>query len=71
MDLVQYMKEEASKEDSSIWNVNIFGKTMEQMVNEGIQSKASKMTEDSQQKLQNTMEKIVNESNGGMVCIII
>lgn len=70
-DLVNYMKEEASGEDSSIWNVNIFGKTMEQMVNEGIQSKASKITDESQVKLQNTMEKIVNEGNGGMVCIII
>lgn len=70
-DLVNYMKEEAASNEDSIWNVNIFGKTMEQMVNEGIQTKASRMTEDSQQKLQNTMEKIVNESNGGMVCIII
>lgn len=70
-DLIRYMKEEASGEKDSIWNVNIFGKTMEQMVNEGIHTKVSRMTEDSQQKLQNTMEKIVNESNGGMVCIII
>lgn len=70
-DLVNYMKEEAAGDNSSIWNVNIFGKTMEQMVNEGIQSKASKINSDSQQKLQNTMEKIVNEGNGGMVCIII
>ena len=70
-DLVDYMKEESSGDDSSIWNVNIFGKTMEQMVNEGIQTKASKINSDSQQKLQNTMEKIVNEGNGGMVCIII
>ncbi|CDC34569.1 stage IV sporulation protein A [Anaerostipes sp. CAG:276] len=36
-----------------------------------MQSKAQKMTEESQQKLQDTMEKIVNESNGGLVCIII
>lgn len=70
-DLVNYMKEESAGDENAIWNVNIFGKTMEQMVNEGIQQKASRMTEDSQQKLQNTMEKIVNESNGGMVCIII
>lgn len=70
-DLVDYMKKEASGKDTSIWNVNIFGKTMEQMVNEGIQSKASKITDESQLKLQSTMEKIVNEGNGGMVCIII
>lgn len=70
-DLIHYIKEEASGGEDSIWNVNIFGKTMEQMVSEGIQEKASKINQESQLKLQNTMEKIVNESNGGMVCIII
>lgn len=70
-DLVQYIQEEAASGEDSIWNVNIFGKTMEQMVNDGIQSKASKINEESQLKLQNTMEKIVNDSNGGLVCIII
>ncbi len=70
-DLVHYINEEASTGEDSIWNVNILGKTMEQMINEGIQEKASKINEESQVKLQNTMEKIVNESNGGMVCIII
>ena len=70
-DLVAYINEEASAGENNIWNVNIFGKTMEQMISDGIQDKASKINEESQLKLQNTMEKIVNESNGGMVCIII
>ncbi|MBE5955596.1 MAG: stage IV sporulation protein A [Lachnospiraceae bacterium] len=70
-DLINYIKEEASNGEDSIWNVNIFGKTMEQMIADGIQEKASKIHKESQLKLQNTMEKIVNEGNGGMVCIII
>ena len=70
-DLVAYINEEASAGENNIWNVNIFGKTMEQMISDGIQDKASKINEESQVKLQNTMEKIVNESNGGMVSIII
>ena len=70
-DLVNYIKEETSSGEEAIWNVNILGKTMEQMIGDGIQEKASKITNESQVKLQNTMEKIVNESNGGMVCIII
>ena len=70
-DLVNYINEEAAVGEDSIWNVNIFGKTMEQMIGEGIQEKASKINDESQLKLQNTMEKIVNDSNGGMVCIII
>ncbi len=70
-DLINYINEEAAAKEDSIWNVNIFGKTMEQMISDGILEKASKINEESQIKLQNTMEKIVNESNGGMVCIII
>ena len=59
------------KPGESMWDVNIFGKTLEQLVGDGMQTKALKMTDESQQKLQDTMEKIINESNGGLVCIII
>ena len=44
---------------------------MEQLVNDGISNKISMIGEESQIKLQETMQKIVNDSNGGMVCIII
>lgn len=67
-DLVQYIGAEG-KED--IWGVNIFGKTIEQLVEDGIRTKTGKITDESQVKLQDTMEKIVNDGNGGMVCIII
>lgn len=70
-DIIDYMNAGASKEEGSIWDINLFGKTLEEMVGEGMQSKAAKMNDESQQKLQDTMEKIVNESNGGLVCIII
>lgn len=67
-DLVQYISSEG-KED--IWSVNIFGKTIRQLIDDGIRTKTSKITDESQMKLQDTMEKIVNDGNGGMVCIII
>lgn len=67
-DLVQYIGSEG-KED--IWSVNIFGKTIRQLIDDGIRTKTSKITDESQMKLQDTMEKIVNDGNGGMVCIII
>jgi stage IV sporulation protein A len=70
-DIVDYMKAGAAGEEGGIWDINLFGKTLEEMVGEGMQAKAARMNEESQQKLQNTMEKIVNESNGGLVCIII
>lgn len=70
-DLMDYIEKGSGEPGESMWDVNIFGKTLEQLVGDGMQSKALKMTEESQQKLQDTMEKIVNESNGGLVCIII
>lgn len=69
-DLIDYISD-ANQEDSGIWDTNIFGKTVEQLVQDGINSKVAMIGEESQIKLQESMQKIVNESNGGMVCIII
>ncbi len=69
-DLIQYISDTGTSEEG-IWETNIFGKTVEQLVNDGITGKISMINEESQIKLQETMQKIVNDSNGGMVCIII
>lgn len=69
-DLIAFIKENQQTE-GGIWDTNIFGKTIEQLVDDGIRNKLAMMGEECQQKLQDTMKKIVNESNGGMVCIII
>lgn len=69
-DLIDYISN-AETQKEGIWETNIFGKTVEQLVNDGITSKVSMIGEESQIKLQDTMQKIVNDSNGGMVCIII
>lgn len=69
-DLITYIKSD-KKENQSIWDTNIFGKTVEQLVQDGMQTKIAMINEESQEKLQETMQKIVNDSNGGMVCIII
>ena len=69
-DLIQYIGE-SSQRGESIWETNIFGKSIEQLVKDGISSKISTIGEESQTKLQDTMQKIVNDSKGGMVCIII
>lgn len=69
-DLIRYINmTESSKE--GIWDTNIFGKTVEQLVKEGISAKIGMINDESQMKLQETMQKIVNESSGGMICIII
>ncbi len=59
------------EQGETMWETNIFGKSVEQLVNEGIQAKITGIGPDSQEKLQDSMQKIVNDSNGGMVCIII
>ena len=69
-DLISYINNDGMENDN-IWSVNIFGKTIRQLVEDGLKSKINKINQESQQKLQDTMEKIVNDSNGGMVCIII
>lgn len=69
-DLIRYISE-AETSDEGIWETNIFGKTVEQLVNDGITAKIASINEESQIKLQDTMQKVVNDSNGGMVCIII
>ncbi len=68
-DLIRYINQADMAQ--GIWETNIFGKTVEQLVNDGISSKIVSLGEESQMKLQDTMQKVVNDSNGGMVCIII
>lgn len=56
---------------SEIWQSNMFGKPLEVIVKEGLQSKLYKMPEDVQRKLQKTLQKIINEGSGGLICIIL
>lgn len=69
-DLITYIGE-SDERGESIWETNIFGKSIEQLVQDGIKSKLAMISEESQVKLQDTMQKIVNDSKGGLVCIII
>ncbi len=69
-DLITYIKNNEATENG-VWETNIFGKSVEQIVEDGMQAKISQMTEDCQTKLQDTLQKIINDSNGGMICIII
>lgn len=69
-DLVQYIKDNSDAE-AGIWGTNIFGKSIEEMIMDSMRNKLMAIDDESQMKLQDTMQKIVNDSNGGMVCIII
>ena len=70
IDLIDFIKENA-KSKEGIWQTNIFGKSIEQLVEDGIRTKIAQISEESQVKLQDTMQKIVNDSKGGLICIII
>lgn len=69
-DLIRYIKD-AKESEGGIWGTNIFGKSIEDLVMDGMQNKMAMINDESQVKLQDTMQKIVNDSNGGLVCIII
>ena len=69
-DLITYIKEN-NKNGDGLWTTNIFGKSIGELMEDGIRSKIMQMDDECQIKLQETMQKIVNDSNGGMICIII
>lgn len=70
-DLVKSLLSEFESDPQKIWESNIFGKSLHSLVNEGLQNKLACMPEDAQIKLQQTLERIVNEGSGGLICIIL
>lgn len=70
-ELVNYLLSSFEDDPKKIWESNIFGRSLHELVNEGLQTKLSKMPEDAQFKLQETLERIVNEGSGGLICIIL
>ena len=70
-ELVNYFLSGFESDPKKIWESHICGKSLHELVNEGLQTKLSKMPEDAQIKLQETLERIVNEGSGGLICIIL
>lgn len=70
-ELVMYLLEDFEENPSKIWESNIFGKSVHDLVNEGLQTKLSKMPDDARIKLQETLSRIINEGSGGLICIIL
>ena len=70
-ELVHYLLSEFESAPAKIWESNIFGKSLHELVNEGLQSKLSKMPDDARLKIQETLTRIINEGSGGLICIIL
>ncbi|MBQ8551800.1 MAG: stage IV sporulation protein A [Clostridia bacterium] len=70
-ELVKYMLKEFEEDPRKIWESNMFGKTLHQLVNEGLHTKLGHMPEDARAKLSETLGRIINEGSGGLICIIL
>ncbi len=70
-ELVKYMLKEFEEEPVKIWESNVFGKSLYELVNEGLHTKLEHMPEESRTKLSETLERIINEGSGGLICIIL
>ena len=70
-DLVEYLMSEFESDPKKIWESNIFGKSLHELISEGLHNKLYKMPEDAQEKLQETLQRIINEGSGGLICIIL
>lgn len=70
-ELVEYLVEQYGIDRSKIWDYNIFGKSMSDLINDDLNTKLARMPEDAQQKFQETLQKIINEGSGGLICIIL
>ena len=70
-DLVRQLTEEFATEPQKVWETSFFGRSLDAMVQEGLSNKLMRMPADAQDKVQQTLSKIINEGDGGMICILL
>lgn len=70
-DMINYLLQEYEGDSSKIWEANIFGKSLHELVNEDLNAKLKRMPEDARAKLRETLQRIINEGSGGLICIIL
>ena len=70
-ELVRYLMEEFENDPQKLWDTNFFGKSLNDMVREGLSNKLMRMPADAQQKVQETLTRMINEGGGGMICILL
>ncbi len=70
-DIINYLLQEFEGDVSRIWESNIFGKSLYDIASEGLNAKIKKMPEETQEKLREAVQRIINEGSGGLICIIL
>ena len=69
--LIMYMLREFEESPEKIWDSNIFGKSLHELVNEGLHTKLARMPADARIKIGETLERVINEGCNGLICIIL
>ncbi len=70
-ELIKFLLTGFEDEPKKIWESNIFGKSLHELVNEGLNNKLNRMPDDARDKMQETLQRIINEGSGGLICIIL
>ncbi len=70
-DIVKYLLQEFENNPKSLWETNMFGKSLHSLVNEGLNKKIVQMPLEAQKKMRKTLGRIVNEGKGGIICILL
>ena len=70
-ELIKYMLKEFEEDPGSIWGSKMFGKSLYELINEGLHAKLGHMPEESRKKLSETLERIINEGSNGLICILL
>ena len=70
-ELMQDLLKQFEENPKDIWQSNIFGKSHHELVNDGLHNKLYKMSDDARYKLQETLQRVINEGSGGLICIIL
>ena len=70
-ELVMYLLDGFNDDPEKIWESNIFGKSLHELVNEGLHTKLCRMPADARMKLQETLERVINDGCSGLICFIL
>lgn len=70
-ELVGYLKNQYKENPENMWDYNIFGRSLKELITDDLNSKLMRMPEDTQYKFKETLQKIINEGNGGLICIML
>lgn len=70
-EMINYLLQEFEGDPKQIWQSNIFGKSFHELVSEDLHTKLKRMPEDARGKLRETLQRIINEGSGGLICIIL